>query len=117
MATLPLTYCNRLGFPMIEVQTITDATLPAGTTFFNFNDHPQRRSKFFGAFFVKVPDLSNATQENLVQFATLDVEGSNKPLYLYEGTQAKVSDLITTGGIMLCFYDRVNDKLQLVNAF
>ena len=119
MAVVPLRVSNRLGFPMLEVQSVTDATLPANTTMLNFNDHPQRRINFFGGFFVKVPqDLTTATQTNLVQFATLDVPGSNIPLYLFDGTQAQVSDIATTGnGIMLCFYDRVSNRLQLVNAF
>ena len=117
MAVIPLRFSNRLGFPMLKVVSVTDATTPATTTFFNFNDHPQRRANFYGAFFVKVPDLTNETETNFVQFKTLDVDGSNKPLYLYDGTLAKIEDIMTTGGILLCFYDNTNDQLQLVNAF
>lgn len=119
MATVPLRVSNRLGFGMLEVQSVTDATLPANTSLFNFNNHPQRNISFFGGFFVKVPqNLNNETQDNLVEFATLDVPNSNIPLYLYDGTQAKISDINTTGGgIMLCFYDKVSNRLQLVNAF
>lgn len=117
MAMVPLRYCNRLGIPMLEVQTITESPSPATVTYFNFNNHPQRNQQFYGGFFVKVPDLSSATSTNSIEFATLDVSGSNTPLYLYDGTKAKISDITTTGGIMLCFYDKVNNKLQLVNAF
>ena len=117
MAVTQLRFSNRLGFPMLEVQQITDATLPATTTTFYFNEHPQRNAYFFGGFFVKVPSTAAATDTNTVEFATLGVAGSNLPLYNYNGDQATVSDITTTGGVLLCFYDKTNNRLQLVNAF
>lgn len=117
MATVPLRYSNRLGFPMLEVKSVQDATLPATTTYFKFNDHPQRRMNFYGAFFVKVPNLSTYTDTNTVVFKTEDIEASEKTLYLYDGSAATIEDVMTTGGIMLCFYDSTTGKLQLVNAF
>lgn len=117
MPFVPLRFSNRLGFAMLEVQRIADATLPAATTTFYFNAHPQRTVNFFGGFFVKVPDTSGATGTNTVEFATEGVPSSNLPLYNYDGSQATVDDITTTGGVLLCFYDRTNNRLQLVNAF
>lgn len=118
MATVPLRVSNRLGFPMLEVQSVSEATLPATTTVLNFNNHPQRNISFFGGFFVKIPqNLSTATQTNNVEFSTIGESGSNIPLYLYSGTQAKISDILTTGnGILLCFYDKSSNRLQLINS-
>lgn len=102
---------------MLEVQSVADATLPATTTYFKFNDHPQRRMNFYGAFFVKVPDLSTYTTTNTVVFKTEDIAASEKTLYLYDGSPATIEDIATTGGILMCFYDSTTGKLQLVNAF
>ena len=97
---------------MLEVQSITTN----GTvTTFNFNDHPQRGAYFFGAFWVKVNTPIVSTDTNTVEFATLGASGSNIPLHLYSGPQAKMSDLVTTGpGIFLCFYDRTTNRLQTI---
>ena len=119
MATVPLRVSNRLGFGMLQVQNV-DETSITGTTLFKFNNHPQRNINFFGGFFVKVPqNLSELTsQSNEVAFVTIDSNETPTKLYLYDGTVAKISDIGTTGGgIMLCFYDRMDGKLQLVNAF
>lgn len=119
MATVPLRVCNRLGIPMLEVQSAVQGTSPSTVTTFYFNNHPQRNINFFGSFYVKIPqNTATMTQDNTVEFATLDVLGSNIPLYLFDGSQATVGDIATTGnGIMLCFYDKVSNRLQLVNAF
>ncbi len=97
---------------MLEVQSVTTN----GTvTTFSFNDHPQRGAFFYGGFWVKVPAIATttATATNTVEFATLGVSGSSLPLYLYNGTQATLGDLVTTGpGIILCFYDRTTNRLQ-----
>lgn len=119
MATVPLRVSNRLGFGMLQVQAI-DETSTTGTTLFKFNNHPQRNIYFFGGFFVKIPqDLTTLTsQSNEVTFSTIDSNEVPTKLYLYDGTVAKISDISTSGGgIMLCFYDRADGKLQLVNAF
>lgn len=112
MATVPLRRSNPNGIPMLEVQSVTTS----GTiTTFNFNDHPQRRNFFFGGFWVKVPAIAttSTTSSNTVEFATLGILGSNLPLYLYNGDQATLGDLETTGpGIILCFYDRTTNRLQ-----
>lgn len=119
MATVPLRVSNRLGFPMLEVQSITEATLPSTVTTFNFNDHPQRNSNFYGGFFVKVPQNTTAlTATNTIEFATLGINGSNLPLYKFDGAIVQASELSTTGGgILLCFYDKTSNRLQLVNVF
>lgn len=117
MATVPLRYSNRLGFGMLEVQRIENRTTPADATVFIFNEHPQRNISFFGGFFVKVPNTTTATADNPVQFETDGDSSSNLPLYNYNGDPATTTDLQTTGGVLLCFYDRVSNKLQLINAF
>lgn len=97
---------------MIEVQS----TSTSGTvTTFLFNDHPQRRINFFGEFDVKLPIITTST--NTVEFGTIGVLGSSIPLYLYNGAQATVADLVTTtGGIIKCFYDRTNNRLQALGV-
>ena len=113
MATVPLRFSNRLGFPMLEVQSVTEA----GTvTTLNFNDHPQRTAYFYGGFWVKIPVLSaGTTGTNTVEFATLGQSGSNIPLYYYGGDKVPKSGLITTtGGVILCFYDRTSNRLQII---
>lgn len=103
MATVPLRFSNRLGFPMLEVQSVTTN----GTvTTLNFNDHPQRKAFFYGGFWVKVPAITStsAISAYTIEFAKLGVSGSNLPLYLYNGSSATVGDMATTGpGILLCF--------------
>lgn len=117
MAVVPLRVSNRLGFGMLEVQSIAEGT---GTTTFKFNDHPQRRINFFGGFWVKIPqDTSTGyTADNVIEFATIDTLGSNIPLKNFDGSAVTMGDLSTSGGgIILCFYDRTTNRLQLVNAF
>ena len=114
MAVTPLRFANTRGFPMIEVQSVTTSGTIAT---FNFNDHPQRRGNFFGGFWVKVPAITTTTTTAAytIEFATLGVTGSNVKLYFYGGTQATLGDLETdTGGVMLCFYDAVNGRLQVI---
>ena len=108
---MALTYANRT-FPTIEVQSVSSA----GTvTTFGFNAHANR-GNFFGGFYVKVPQ-NVATSTNTVEFSTIGVAGSNIPLYLYNGTQATVAQLVTSGGgILLCFYDRSANRLQLLSS-
>lgn len=99
---------------MIEAQTLTTS----GTTAtFSFNDHPQRRGNFFGGFWVKLPTTTTTTTTAAynVEFATLGVLGSNLPLYLFNGTQAKLG-AVAAGGVMLCFYDRTTNRLQAIGV-
>lgn len=112
----PLRVSNRQGIPMLEVQSITEGTAPSTVTTFNFNDHAQRRINFFGEFSVKIPqNTSTLTQTNTVEFATLGLVGSNIPVVTFEGTPATVEDFSTLGGgIRKCWYDRTNNRLQLM---
>lgn len=113
MAIVPLRFSNRFGFPMIEAISVNQSTTPAVTTFY-FNDHPQRRGNFFGGFWVKLPTTAGQTETNTVEFATEGTLGSNLPLYLYNGDIATVADIETSGGILLCFYDRTTNRLQAI---
>lgn len=113
MATTPLRFSNRGTFPMIEVQTITKTD---ELVTFNFNDHPQRRADFFGGFWVKMPTTAGLNGNAKVEFATLGMFGSNLPVYLYNGNQATALDLSTTGGVLLCFYDKTTNRLQVIGV-
>lgn len=115
MAVVPLRFANRFGFPMIEAINASETTTPAVATFY-FNDHPQRRGNFFGGFWVKLPSTEELTVTSTVEFATQGVSGSNKALYLYNGDIATIGDITTSGGIILCFYDRTTDKLQAIGV-
>lgn len=117
MAFVPLRVSNRQGIPMLEVQSITAAVAPATVTTFNFNDHPQRRTQFFGEFSVKVPqNTTTLTQSDTVEFATMGNPGSNIPVVTFAGTPATVADFATQGGgIRKCWYDITNNRLQLMN--
>lgn len=113
MATVPLRYANRFGFGMIEAQSVVETT---GKTTFMFNNHPQRNINFFGGFWVKLPIISSTSGgTNTVEFATIGIDGSNVPLYYYSGGQVTKAALATTaGGVLLCFYDRVSNRLQVI---
>lgn len=117
MAIVPLRVSNRLGFGMLEVQSITES---GTTTTFKFNNHPQRGINFFGGFWVKIPQnlTTGYTTTNTINFGTVDVDGDTVPLLMFDGTAVTVGDLPTPGnGIILCFYDKASNRLQLVNAF
>ena len=112
MAMVPLIVSNRGGFGKLEVKSITTS---GTTTTFNFNDHPQRRIAFDGGFWVKLPATDALTQTNTVEFATLGILGSIIPVYVFGGRQATVADIkTTTGGVVECYYDASNNRLQLI---
>ena len=117
MAVIPLRVSNRMGFGMLEVQSIEQAPTPGTVTTFNFNDHPQRRmANFFGGFWVKVPQNTTAlTATNTIEFATIGDSSSRVPLYKFDGSPATMADFVTTGGgVRLCFYDKVSNRVMIV---
>lgn len=110
-----LKFSNQGGFPLVEVVNISES----GTvTTLNFNNHPYRlTNRFYGGFFVKVPQAVAAGGTNTLEFATIGVGGSNVPVYLPNGTQATAADIESTGpAIYLAFYDRDNNRIQLIGV-
>lgn len=109
-----LRFSNQGGFPLLEaVNVSTDAT----NTMVSFNNHPWRQTnRFFGGFFVKIPQ-EVATGTTLLQFTTIGVSGSTVPVYLSNGTQATAADIVSTGpAIYLAFYDRDTNRVQLLGV-
>lgn len=109
-----LKFVNQGGFPTLQsTGNSTNGTI----TTFSFNDHPYRQTnRFLGGFWIKIPDnTTTLTQTNTVQFDTVGIGGSAVPVYKRNGNQALVSDLASTGpSIHLCFYDRDNNRVQII---
>lgn len=108
-----LKFVNQGGFPAI--QSINETTNGNNTTF-SFNDHPYRQThRFYGGFFVKIPQVNETTAGNLVFFDTQGVGGSIVPVYLYSGAQATIANFTSSiSQVRLCFYDRDNNRVQLI---
>ena len=108
-----LKFVNQSGFPAI--QSINETTSGNNTTF-SFNDHPYRQThRFYGGFFVKIPQVNETTAGNLVFFDTQGVGGSTVPVYLYSGAQATIANFTSSiSQVRLCFYDRDNNRVQLI---
>lgn len=108
-----LKFVNQGGFPAI--QSVAETTDGSKTTF-SFNDHPYRQTnRFYGGFFVKIPQVNATATGNLVYFDTQGVGGSSVPVYLYSGAQATVANFTSSKPqVRLCFYDRDNNVVQLM---
>lgn len=108
-----LRFVNQGGFPAI--QSVAETTSGTNTTF-SFNAHPYRQTnKFYGGFFVKIPQVVETTGTNLVYFDTVGVGGSSVPVYLFSGGQATINNFSSSGPqVRLCFYDRDNDRVQIM---
>lgn len=106
-----LKFSNRIGLPNIEAVSVTsDGT----TTTIAFNPYSYIGNSFFGGFWVKIPQAVTTSTEP-VQFSTVGVSGSTVPVYLAAGTQATVAAFASTGpAIYLAFYDRDNNRVQLI---
>ena len=111
MITPLVKFVNRRGFPCVESTAInTDGT----TSTFVFDDHKLISSGFSGGFWVRIPQTIE-TGTNVVQFTITGVSGTTIPVYLSNGEQATLADFVTTGGgVFLCFYDRIANRLQLI---
>ena len=102
-------FVNRRGFPCVESNSNTE---DGTTTTFVFDNHRLLESGFSGGFWVRL-NQAVTTGTNVVQFSIIG--GSTLPLYLSNGTQATLANVETTGGgVFLCFYDRNNNRLQLI---
>lgn len=112
MANVIVNRSNRLGIPlMLAVSNSSDGT----NTTFSFNNHVNLGDNFLGLFLVKLPSLVT-TSNQPVLFDTIGVSGSSVPVYLKSGAQALVSNLASTTAptYHLCIYDRVSNRLQLI---
>lgn len=108
-----LRFSNVNGFPNLEAVSVTsDGT----NTTVAFNSYPLSQSnRFFGGFWVKIPQAVAAGTEPLL-FTTVGVNGSTVPVYLSDGTQATVASIATSGGsIFLFFYDRDSGRVQKID--
>ena len=108
-----LKFVNQGGFPAI--QSIAETTSGSNTTF-SFNDHPYRQThRFYGGFFVKIPQVNETTAGNLVFFDTQGVGGSAIDVYDSTGAALTVAGLTSTAQtVHLFFYDRDSNRVQLI---
>lgn len=108
-----LTYPNRAnteGFPLLKGIPSVDAT--SGNLVITFEPHAAMGNQWTGGFYVFV-DGAIATGAQPVVFATRGV-AETKPLYMFNGAQATAAELVTTtGGVLICFYNGANQKLQV----
>lgn len=112
MANVIVKRSNRLGFPLIEVQSVTsDGT----TTTLNFNNHVNLSDYFVGGMWIKFPNIVTTNQQP-IQASTLGVANSVVPIYTRSGAQATVANIASTASptYHLAFYDSVSNRLQLV---
>lgn len=107
-----LKFSNREGIPNLEVVSVTsDGT----NTTLSFNPHPYRlTNRFFGGFWVKVPNaVTTSTQPLFVN--TIGVSGSSYPVYDITGAAATVAAIASSGPVVHeFFYDRDNDRVQII---
>lgn len=111
-----LSYPNRVnsrGIPTLLGVPSLETIGAVETLVITFQPHKELNANWSGAFFV---EISNAivTGAQPVVFRTQGVTGY-APLMLFNGVQATSAALTTTtGGIVMCFYNKDDDKLQLM---
>jgi hypothetical protein len=109
MACLNIT-TNAGGIPYLSTTnvTVSDTTVDLALGW--------RRNSLppVGYFTVRVADaIPEGTTTTLP--ITLSLNGVTRPLILFDGTQATVTDLIGGTGVFLVFNDRFNSILQLMS--
>lgn len=111
-----LTYPNRVntkGFPTLLGVPSLETIGAVETLVITFQPHLALNANWSGGFFVEISSAI-VTGAQPVVFRTQGLTGYT-PLYLYDGVQATAADLTTTtGGIVMCFYSKDNDRLQLI---
>ena len=110
-----LKFVNQGGIPAI--QTVAVNTVGTVTTL-SFNSHPYRQTnRFYGFFVIRIDqDTSGITSTNTVQFDTQGVGGSAIDVYQANGQIATINELTSLGqSVYLCFYDRDNNKVQIIS--
>lgn len=110
-----LTYPNRVntqGVPTLLGTPSVDTA--SGNIVVTFNPHLALGERWSGMFLVQITAPISTAQP--VVFATQGIAGST-PLYRYGGAQAIGTDITTTtGGVLLCFYNADNNRLQLLGT-
>ena len=110
-----LKFVNQGGIPAI--QTVAINTVGTVTTL-SFNSHPYRQTnRFYGFFVIRIDqDTSGITSTNTVQFDTQGVGGSAIDVYQANGQIATINELTSLGqSVYLCFYDRDNNRVQIIS--
>lgn len=111
-----LTYPNRVntkGFPSLLGTPSLETIGAVETLVITFQPHLALNSNWSGGFFVEIPSPI-VTGAQPVVFRTQGVTGYT-PLFLFNGVQATAASLTTTaGGVVMCFYNRDTDRLQLM---
>lgn len=113
-----LTYPNRVntqGFPALLGTPTIETIGTVATLVINFEPHRELNADWSGAFFVSL-NQPIATGAQPVVFRTRGVTG-DVPLITFGGAQATAAELVTTtGGVVMCFYNRDTNKLQLIGT-
>lgn len=105
-----LRYTNRNGFPCIES---TGVSLTTSNLIYNFNKHPFVNNYFYGGFYIKLTDTPTAPDTAVpVLFTT----AGNNSIAVLDKNGIAVTTATIADGIYLAFYDRGNNKLQLLNV-
>lgn len=111
-----LNYPNRVntkGFPTLLGIPSLETIGAVETLVLTFQAHRELNSNWSGGFFVEIPSAI-VTGAQPVVFRTQGVTGF-VPLMLFNGVQATAAALTTTtGGVVMCFYNRDSNKLQLM---
>lgn len=110
-----LTYPSRAntgGFPLLKGNAVVDTT--SGNLVVTITPHIGFGTDWTGGFWLKIGNnVATGIQPVVV---TTEGSGTYKPLYLFSGVQATAAELETTGeGVLLCFYDAANGRLQVVS--
>ncbi len=111
-----LAYPNRVntkGYPTLLGVPSLETIGAVETLVLTFQPHRALNDSWSGAFFVEIPSAV-VTGAQPVIFRTAGVTGY-VPLYLFNGVQATAASLTTTtGGVVMCFYNRDTNRLQLM---
>ena len=109
-----LRFVNQGGIPAI--QSVAVNTVGTVTTF-SFNSHPVIQTNHFSGFFVvRFPDAINQTTTNTIKFDTQGVSGSDVDVYSNNGALLTIGSITSTAQtVHLFFYDRDNNRVQLIS--
>ena len=104
---------NTKGFPTLLGTPSLETIGAVETLVLTFKPHRELNSNWSGGFFVEIPSAI-VTGAQPVVFRTEGVTGY-VPLMLFNGVQATSASLTTTtGGVVMCFYNRDSNRLQLM---
>lgn len=103
---------NTGGFPLLKGDAAIDTA--SGNLVITINPHIGFDIDWTGGFWLLVSNAITSGIQPVV--LTTRGSGSIKPLYLFSGIQATAAELETSGdGVLLCFYNASNGKLQTIN--